>query len=180
MAVRTASALIKASENGRLPIVTEASSCTHGLHEIEHDLEQAGHVALAAEVSRLTVVDATRFVHERVLPQLVIRRRLDSVVVHPTCSDRHAGDLPHLVALAQACAERVDVPLDAGCCAFAGDRGMLHPELTASATAREAAEVASTAYAAYVSSNRTCEIGMSRATGQPYRHVLELLDDMSR
>ncbi len=30
-------------------------------------------------------------------------------------------------------------PDDWGCCAFAGDRGMLHPELTASATAAEAA-----------------------------------------
>ena len=40
--------------------------------------------------------------------------------------------------------ERVIVPLDAGCCAFAGDRGFLVPELTASATRLEAAEVKAT------------------------------------
>jgi D-lactate dehydrogenase len=73
----------------------------------------------------------------------------------------------------------VTVPDDWGCCAFAGDRGMLHPELTASATAREATEVRDASFDAYVSCNRTCEIGMTRATGHPYQHVLERLDDVA-
>ena len=67
------------------------------------------------------------------------------------------------------------VPVNAGCCAFAGDRGLLHPELTRSATRAEAAEVAEREYDEYVSANRTCELGMSRATGHEYRHVLEVL-----
>jgi D-lactate dehydrogenase len=69
----------------------------------------------------------------------------------------------------------VNVPVDWGCCAFAGDRGMLHPELTAAATRPEAAEVARLDASAHASCNRTCELGMTRATGKPYRHVLELL-----
>ena len=51
---------------------------------------------------------------------------------------------------------------------------MLHPELTASATRAEASEVRKATYDAYLSSNRTCELGMTRATGQTYRHVLEM------
>jgi D-lactate dehydrogenase len=187
MAIKTATALLAASREGAVPIVTDASSCTHGLHEVVHDLQACGENALADRVARLPIMDATAFVATQVLPKLTDRlpdptrggRRLGSVVVHPTCSDRHAGDTAHLVALAQACAERVVVPDDAGCCAFAGDRGMLHPELTASATAREAAEVAREPYEAYLSTNRTCELGMSRATGHTYRHVLELLDDVT-
>ena len=77
------------------------------------------------------------------------------------------------------------VPDDWGCCAFAGDRGMLHPELTASATAVESAEVAAAdeardGFDAFVSANRTCEIGMTRATGKPYRHVIEVLEQLTR
>jgi D-lactate dehydrogenase len=56
---------------------------------------------------------------------------------------------------------------------------MLHPELTASATAPQAAEVAERGAAAHVSCNRTCELGMTRATGAPYRHVLELLAEVA-
>ena len=70
----------------------------------------------------------------------------------------------------------VEVPDNWRCCGFAGDRGMLHPELTASATSREAGDVADGDFDAYVSCNRTCEIGMSRATGHQYLHVLEVLD----
>ena len=188
MARKTAQALLRASRDGAAPIVTDSSSCTHGLHEIAGDLLACGEDALAARMEALTIVDATAYVAEHVLPKLTERlpdpafggRRLGSVVLHPTCSDRHAGDLPNLVAIAQACAERVVIPQEAGCCGFAGDRGMLHPELTASATAREAAEVAREPYDAYLSSNRTCEIGMTRATGHTYRHVLELLDDVTR
>jgi D-lactate dehydrogenase len=33
---------------------------------------------------------------------------------------------------------------------------------------------------AYVSGNRTCEIGMARATGEDYRHVLEVLEEATR
>ena len=56
---------------------------------------------------------------------------------------------------------------------------MLHPELTAAATRPEAAEVNRTTYEAYLSSNRTCELGLTRATGHTYRHVLELLAELT-
>lgn len=180
MAVRTASALLVASENGRLPVVCEASSCTHGLHTLQHDLLVGGEQELAEQVAVLTVIDSSRYVAQHLLPKLQVNRRLGSVVLHPTCSDRHAGDVDHLRAVAAACADEVVVPFDAGCCAFAGDRGLLHPELTASATTREAAEVRRGDYDAYLSSNRTCELGMSRATGHSYRHAIELLEELTR
>ena len=31
-----------------------------------------------------------------------------------------------------------------------------------------------------MSANRTCEIGMTRATGRPYRHVIEVLEELTR
>ncbi len=33
---------------------------------------------------------------------------------------------------------------------------------------------------AYLSSNRTCELGMTRATGHDYRHAIELLEELTR
>ena len=77
-------------------------------------------------------------------------------------------------------AGRVEISENVGCCAFAGDRGMLHPELTASATEAEAADVKAMRATAHASCNRTCELGMTRATGEPYRHVLELLEELTR
>ena len=90
------------------------------------------------------------------------------------------GIAPKLVTLAKACSEEVVVPQEAGCCAFAGDRGFLHPELTRSATQGEAAELETHHHEGYFSSSRTCEIGMTRATGHLYRSYLHMLDVASR
>lgn len=162
---------------GRLPLVVDASSCTLGIaHEVVPYLT-ADNRELHAE---LTVLDSLVWAADELLPRLDVRRAVGSAVVHPTCSMRHLGDEEQLTTLARACAEEVVVPEDAGCCAFAGDRGMLHPELTASATAREAAEVTGRPFDVHLSANRMCEIGMDRATGRSYRHVLLALEHATR
>ena len=33
---------------------------------------------------------------------------------------------------------------------------------------------------AHISTNRTCEIGMERATGRPYMHAVQLLEELTR
>ncbi|GHH74590.1 oxidoreductase [Streptomyces sulfonofaciens] len=173
MAERTLEVLLEASENGRLPVVCDASSCTHGLEQLLGALP-------ASEGSRfgaLRFVDSVAFTAEHLLPALPEPRRLGSLALHPTCSTVHLGIDGALRTVAGALSEDVTVPESWGCCAFAGDRGLLHPEVTAAATAAQAAEVTARTYDAYASCNRTCEMGMSRATGRPYRHVLELLDE---
>lgn len=166
MAGSVRAALTAATDGGRLPVVVDASSCAEGLGVLTPEF---------------TIVDALDFVAQRVAPRLTVTTRVPAVVVHPTCSTTELGSTAALVALARLVSDDVTVPIDWGCCAFAGDRGLLHPELTASATAPEAAEVAQLAGRGvpteYVSANRTCEIGMHRATGQNYRHVLEVLDE---
>ncbi|MFF8470496.1 FAD-binding and (Fe-S)-binding domain-containing protein [Streptomyces griseus] len=162
---------------GTLPLVVDASSCTLGIAEEVVPYLSADNRALHRE---LTVVDSLVWAAEELLPELTVFRTTGSAVVHPTCSMEHLGDVGQLRAVAEACADEVVVPDDAGCCAFAGDRGMLHKELTDSATAKEAAEVGLRAYDAYLSANRMCEIGMERATGRPYRSALIELEHATR
>ncbi|MEE6287867.1 FAD-binding and (Fe-S)-binding domain-containing protein [Georgenia sp. MJ173] len=176
MAQRTFDAVWTASRGGLLPVVCEASSCTLGLRDIGPHL--AGEPA--ARFGSLRIVDATTFVRSEVLPRVTVSQQLGSVAVHPTCSSEHLGSTSDLTGIAEFCAEDVVVPTAWSCCGFAGDRGMLHPEVTAGATAPQAAELADRGFDAYVSNNRPCEMGMSRATGQTYRNVLELLETLTR
>jgi D-lactate dehydrogenase len=85
-----------------------------------------------------------------------------------------------MTAIAECCARSVTVPLNLGCCGFAGDRGLLFPELTASATEKESAEINARDYGGYYSSNITCEIGMSTSTGRDYRSIVYLVEEASR
>jgi D-lactate dehydrogenase len=176
MRERVLPSLWEASREGALPVVCDASSCTEGLHDLLDSTAASGD----DPYDGLVVVDAVQFVLQHVLPRLTVRERLATVTVHPTCSSARIGTGDALVAIARAVADKVHVPVDWSCCAFAGDRGLLHPELTASATRREAATVATRPTDAYVSCNRTCEIGMSRATGHEYQHVLDVLEQVSR
>ncbi|MDJ0311965.1 FAD-binding and (Fe-S)-binding domain-containing protein [Arthrobacter sp. H35-D1] len=172
MHARTLKLLREATRDGELEIICDASSCTEGLlHTIESEVPEPGQTPLR-------VLDAVQFTADRLLPLLGGEwARLESLALHPTCSSVRLGLSPALEQVASAVAETVLVPEHWGCCGFAGDRGMLHPELTASATADQARDVAAMEARAHASCNRTCELGMSRATGEDYRHVLELLAD---
>jgi len=165
MSAKVLPTLREATDGGRRVVVSDASSCTEGLAKM---------VAQEPDLN-VKVIDAVQFVAEHVLPRLGKYPKLPSLVLHQTCSSTQIGINPALTQVAQAVADKVIVPFRNGCCAFAGDRGLLHPELTKAATELESAEVARTSASAYASCNRTCEIGMSRATGKTYRHVLELL-----
>ena len=167
---RVTASLRVATHDGELPIVVDASSCTEGLDVL---LESAG-------AASLRVIDAVAFVDEHVLPLLAVSARITRLALHPTCSSARLGIDGALRRVAAAVADEVLVPDDWTCCAFAGDRGMLHPELTASATTGEAAEVQAAEADAHASLNRICELGMTRATGSPYHHVLELLERATR
>jgi len=144
--------------------VSDASSCTEGYRKL---LQESGR----------RVVDSVTIIAE-VLDQLPVSKKLRQVVVHPTCSGEKLGSTADLMRIARHLAEDVVVAPDWNCCGFAGDRGMLHPELTASATSVMADQLRQVDADAYVSSNRTCELGMTRAVGQPFRGVLESLNDL--
>ncbi len=176
MASRTAAAMWRWSDGGRLPVVMDASSCTLGLKGLGPLLPPADRERYEA----VTILDSLDYLSQVLLPHLVVDRRLGSVAVHAVCSVHHLGTVPALEALAGAVADRVVNPVSAGCCGFAGDRGWLHPELPASALAHEAAELTTEPHDAYVSSNRTCEIGLSRETGRSYRSVVHLLEEATR
>ena len=74
------------------------------------------------------MTDAVQFVADRVLPLLPEGQRLESLSLHPTCSSTQLGANDALTTIGAAVAHQVHVPVDWGCCGFAGDRGMLHPE----------------------------------------------------
>lgn len=137
-------------------------------------------VAGEPDFSRIVFIDSVEFAADRLLPQLSVTTPIASLALHPTCSITHLGLQSRMVQIAEAISPDAVVPAAWGCCGYAGDRGMLHPELTASATAAEAAEVNQRTFAAYASTNRTCEQGMTEATGQSYQNILQLLEQATR
>lgn len=157
---------------GAIPVVVDTSPCSYGLQTARPHLTPENQ----ARFDKLRIIDSVEFANDRLLPKLTVVRKVHSVVLHPVCSVTKMGLTNKLVNVAGACSDHVTVPQNAGCCAFAGDRGFLFPELTEAATKPEAAEVMAGNFDGHFSSSRTCEVGMTRATGKIYRSFVHLLD----
>jgi D-lactate dehydrogenase len=177
MAASTVDALWHWSDGGRLPIVVDAASCTLGLLD---ELGQNLDAERRARHQKLRILDSVTWCRD-LLPHLNITRKLSRVVLHPTCSMNHLGISAQLSEIASRLATDVEVPIGDTCCGTAGDRGLLHPEIVVSATRDMKAALDTEEPAdAYLSANRTCEMGLLQATGRPYQSFVYLLEELSR
>jgi D-lactate dehydrogenase len=167
IATRTAAALRRWTDGGKLPVVMDASSCSLGLRE---NLTLDG----------VEVIDSVSWIHDHLLERLRVTRRLGSVVLHPTCAAGHLGVAGKLAAVAGRLAEEVVVPAGTRCCGMAGDRGWLYPELPAAALADTATELEGRSFEACLSSNRTCEIALQQVTGRPYESLALTVEALTR
>ena len=177
MANRVVESMWRWSKQGALPIVSDASSCTLGLRQEVVDYLTPEN---RSRHKRLTIYDSVTWADEKLLPNLDVKRKARSATVHPTCSMHTLGIDVTLRRIAGQLAERPFYPLTSTCCAFAGDRGLLHEELTRSATREEAREVAGRNLDLYLCANRTCEVGMEHATRAPYESFLYSLEELTR
>jgi len=165
IAARLEASLMAASEHGRYPIIMDASTCS---------LRMQHHLA-----GRLTLLDFHEFAHDALLPRLRLVRQPGPIALHVNCAVRKGCSDVKLRKVVYACAERVVQPASVTCCGFAGDRGFVVPELNQHALRGIHAELPA-GCACGVSSNRTCEIGLTAETGIPYRSIAYLLEECSR
>jgi D-lactate dehydrogenase len=156
--------MLKLIEPLNIPIVTDSPSCAEGF---------------IAGFNGKKVLDSTQFIAAYLLDRLDVKK-VEKVVVHPTCSSTKLDENKALLSVAHALAENVIVPPNWGCCGYAGDRGLLHPELTESACKAEADFVKSVGAHFHISNNRTCEMAMTSAVGSQYVSALSLLRELSK
>jgi D-lactate dehydrogenase len=161
------------SDEGQIPIVTEVSSCAYTFRHLRPVLNQQNKIRF----DKISVLDSVEFLHDHILPSIKNVKKTGSIVLHPVCSLEKMGTYQKFVSIARFFAEKVTVPQHAGCCGMAGDRGFLHPELTSSATAPEAAEVKQAVYDGYYSSTKTCEMAIGHAVGADYESIICLADE---
>jgi D-lactate dehydrogenase len=172
---QTIEKLWKNSEDGKVAIVMDVTSCTQTIKSSRSYLTDENKL----HFDRMTFLDVIDFASDVLLPRLQITKPKDKVVFHPVCSVHKMGSMNKLQQIGKACAIQADVPTFAGCCGMAGDRGFYYPELTKAATKTEASEVKQIEYDGYYSTSKTCEMALSEAVGKNYASILKLLDDVS-
>lgn len=165
--------LWESSARGRYPVVIDVSSCAYTLHGHRPHLTPENQ----ARFDQLRIIDSVDYLHDMVIDACQPAVKKDNVVLHPVCSLKKMGTENKFRKIAERFAERVTIPVQAGCCGMAGDRGFLFPELTASATFHEANEVKAAEYSGYYSSTKTCEMAMTEAVNKNYESILYMVNE---
>ena len=126
------------------------------------------HQTLLAQYPK--AIELTQFIATE-LVEIEPKKKLERIVLHPTCSGEKTGANEAMETIAHRIADVVVIPIGWRCCGYAGDRGLLVPELTSNATAVEADEI-SNLEAVFVSNNQPCQVGMTAATNRNYKSIL--------
>ncbi len=157
-------ALLKVSDNGRLPVLCDMSPCLYHMQETLDD--------------RLQLFEPIEFTLTYLAPRLEFEPVNETVAIHTVCSAKKMGLEADFRRLAEMCAGKVVTP-EVTCCGFAGDRGFTVPELNAFGLRRLKKQLSADVNAGY-STSRTCEIGLTTYSGIDYRSILYLVDRCTR
>ena len=168
MAEAVIRALLQAADDGQgghYPVIMDASTCSVRMQKM-----------LAG---RLTLLDFHEFAHDALLPRLRIQRQPGPIALHINCSVRRTSSDAKSRAVLEACVTEIVEPVGVTCCGFGGDRGFVVPELNVHAL-RRVHDALPKNCCEGVSTNRTCEIGLTAETGRPYRSIAYVLEECSR
>lgn len=152
-------ALWQASEQGRDPVLCDQSPC---LHRMKH------------KIKKMRLYEPAEFILGFLADRLDFHQTDTPVAIHLTCSMRLMHKTGKMLELARMCSTNVLVPEGVGCCGFAGDKGMTHPELNKYALRKLKDQVKGIPVG--YSNSRTCEIGLATNSGIPYVSIAYLVN----
>jgi D-lactate dehydrogenase len=154
-------ALWEASADGKYPVLCDQSPCLHRMRSC---------------IKSMRLYEPAEFISEFLADKLDFHPVDTPVAVHVTCSTRLMGLKDCIIGLAKKCSTNVYVPEDVGCCAYAGDKGMTHPEVNSYALRKLKPALESHGVKEGYSNSRTCEIGLSTNGGITYRSIVYLVN----
>lgn len=152
-------ALWQASEQGRYPVLCDQSPC---LHRMKH------------KIKKMRLYEPAEFILGFLADRLDFHQTDTPVAIHLTCSMRLMHKTGKMLELARMCSTNVLVPEGVGCCGFAGDKGMTHPELNKYALRKLKDQVKGIPFG--YSNSRTCDIGLATNSGIPYVSIAYLVN----
>lgn len=152
-------ALWQASEQGRYPVLCDQSPC---LHRMKH------------KIKKMRLYEPAEFILGFLADRLDFHQTDTPVAIHLTCSMRLMDKTGKMIELAKMCSTDVVVPEGVGCCGFAGDKGMTHPELNKYALRKLKDQVKGIPVG--YSNSRTCAIGLATNSGIPYVSIAYLVN----
>ena len=168
MVNRISDSLKKKIQNGENIIITDNSPCAFTLKKYINQI-------IGKDIA---VLDPIEFLEEIILPNTEIKHKIDSLFLHTPCSVESQGMTSKVLSVGEQLAKKVYTSPEPACCGFAGDLGFYVPELTKSVSNSIKEEMnINGSYKNYCSTSLTCEMGLSRTTGEVFQSLLSIADE---
>ena len=156
-------ALLKVSDEGRIPILCDTSPCIYRMKKVMN--------------KKLKMYEPFEFIHDFLLDKLSLKKLDKKMAFHITCSSTKMNLNEKFIKVIESCTNSAIIPEEVGCCGFAGDKGFSQPELNSWALRKLKPQVCD-CESGY-SNSRTCEIGLTKNSGINYRSIMYLIDEAS-
>lgn len=155
--------LLDLSENGRIKIIIDHSSCYYELFK-------------SFEGTKLQILDLSEFLLQ-IASKLHIKKTQKRLLVHKLCLLKKLKKEHFIEKLARLLSDEVGVIKSFECCGFAGDKGFFVPELNQSSTKNLKFETKN--YDLGLSTSSTCEVGLNSYGELDFINIAYLLDELS-
>ena len=187
------SSLLEESEGGKYPILMDASPCAFRLKEIS----PLFHDNPTYQLLQFSIFDPIQFTSSFLVPRLQWHKLSSinnnntnnnndnnnnnnnnneskvKICLHVPCGSKKMKLAGKMMEIAKLCADEVE-DSEVSCCGMGGDRGLKYPELTSSAT--QFLSIDDPLHTLAFSTNRTCEISLSRQSGVHFHNLMYLID----
>lgn len=160
--------LLKASDEGNIPIYADNAPCALRLLEAQSE---------GLLDPRLNIYDAATFLAENILQKLNITKQREGLSLHIPCSVTKMKSSEALQQLASAVTENLSTT-GIACCGYAGNKGMFLPELNKNGLRLLDKHIPKSC-AHGVSMSRTCQIGLTEHSGISYESIEAILNRYS-
>lgn len=171
IAKKSLTSLLKASKDGRIIIVSDHSACS---------AQMLDNLKKYPEFKKLKIMDMQSYIVKHILHKLKIRAIDENIGIYSVCASKKNNWTSDIKTIAKSCTKaNIYEHTNTFCCAFAGNKGFIRPELNKSAL-EDFTEYFSTKKVKKIySTSSTCELGISFNTNIKCENIIYLLDELS-
>ncbi|MCS7204643.1 MAG: FAD-binding oxidoreductase [Leptospiraceae bacterium] len=144
----------------KIPIIVENTSCSY-VFKIKREYKDFQFLDSIEWIEILQKQFPHRF-----------RKVYQTLYVQNICSVQKLNATKKLISILTPIAQKVEVSSFSECCGFAGDKGIYTPDVMKSSTQQIKERLETKQYDGYVSSNLTCELGLTIGTKKNFKHHL--------
>lgn len=167
----------KSSNEGAIPVLIDSSSCAFTINNYTSEILSYENYQ---KFKSMKFIDSIDFLSDYIIPKVKIRKSDMTIAAFANCGAKKSNNETKFYSIASHCSNNIISPVSNACCGFAGDRGLIFPELYGSSLKNFSDEINVAQSLIGISSNLPCESALADTCKIPFYSIVQLIEKLSR